>query len=99
MAIKKENKLSDMDLENVTGGTLKETIDDSLQLYKRGLLDQEYESIVTVRDRLHAMGYTGYTDKGGTRNSNVYCDKNGNTITREQFWANFDRENGTMIIR
>jgi hypothetical protein len=32
-------------------------------------------------------------------NDNIYTDKNGNTITREQFWANFDKENGTKVIR
>ena len=99
MAIKNENKLSAMDLENVTGGTIMETFGDSLQLYKRGLLDKEFESSATVRARLHDMGYSGYTDKSGMMNSNVYSDKNGNTITREQFWANFDHENGTKIIR
>ena len=41
----------------------------------------------------------GYQDKGGLLNDNVYTDKKGNTISRDQFWANFDKENGTKIIR
>ena len=30
---------------------------------------------------------------------NIYTDKDGNTISRQQFWANFDKENNTKIIR
>ena len=40
-----------------------------------------------------------YEDKGGLANGNVYTDKQGNVITRQQFWANFDAENGTKVIR
>ena len=52
-----------------------------------------------VRDMLHKMGYSGYKDNGGIIDGNVYTDKKGNTISREDFWKNFDAENGTKIIR
>ena len=45
------------------------------------------------------MGYAGFVDKGGIINDNVYTDKQGNVISRKDFWANFDAENGTKIIR
>ena len=97
-----DNKKMELDLEEldgVAGGNILETISDSSQLYKRGLLDKEYDGCAAVRDKLHGMGYDGYQDKGGLLNDNVYTDKKGNTISRDQFWANFDKENGTKIIR
>jgi hypothetical protein len=45
------------------------------------------------------MGYGGYVDNGGIAKGNIYTDKDGNTISRQQFWANFDKENNTKIIR
>ena len=92
--------LNNTELDNVAGGTRLETYADGEELYKRGLLteDQSYSS-APVRDLLHKMGYTGYKDNGGIVNANIYTDKNGNTISREQFWKNFDAENGTQIIR
>lgn len=95
-----ENKKMNLEeLDAVAGGTIVETIADSTELYKRGLLDKEYDSCAAVRDKIHGMGYTGYVDKGGLANGNVYTDKSGNVITRQQFWANFDAENGTKVIR
>jgi len=95
----KENKKMDIEqLEGVAGGTIFETFGDSMELYKRGLLDKEYESCAAVRDKLRSMGY-GYEDKGGLLKDNIYKDKNGNEISRKEFWANFDKENGTKIIR
>ena len=99
MSLNESNKLSIEDLEGVAGGTIIETVADSIELYKRGLLDKEYDSCATVRNMLHSMGYSGYEDKGGIANGNIYTDKNGNTISRQQFWKNFDAENGTKIIR
>lgn len=98
--ILKDEILSDAELEGVAGGTRLETYDDGEELYKRGLLTegQSYSS-APVRDMLHKMGYKGYKDNGGIVNGNIYTDKQGNTITREQFWNNFDAENGTKIIR
>ena len=92
--------LSDDELDNVAGGTRLETFADGNELYKRGLLSADDAlSSAPVRDTLHKMGYAGYEDKGGIINGNIYTDKSGNTITREQFWKNFDAENGTKIIR
>ena len=45
---------------------------------------------------MHEMGYFGYN--GNRRGDNVYTNKFGNTITREEFWKNFDAENGTKIL-
>ena len=98
--ILKDEILSDDELDNVAGGTRIETFQDGNELYKRGLLTEDQAlSSAPVRDMLHKMGYAGYQDKGGIINGNIYTDKSGNTITREQFWKNFDAENGTKIIR
>ena len=98
--ILKDEILKDEDLDNVAGGTRLETFADGDELYKRGLLSAEDAlSSAPVRDVLHKMGYSGYKDNGGIMNANIYTDKEGNTITREQFWKNFDAENGTKIIR
>jgi len=99
MSMKKIKKLNIEELEGVSGGTIIETVADSLELYKRGLLDKEYDGCAAVRDKLHNMGYGGYVDNGGIANGNIYTDKDGNMITRQQFWKNFDAENGTKIIR
>jgi len=98
--ILKDEILSDDELDGVAGGNRLETFEDGNELYKRGLLteDQSLES-APVREILHKMGYAGYKDNGGLINANVYTDKSGNVITRDQFWKNFDTENGTKIIR
>ena len=98
--ILKDEILSDDELDNVAGGNRLETFADGNELYKRGLLsaDDALKS-APVREMLHKMGYAGYEDKGGIINANIYKDKNGTLITREQFWKNFDAENGTKIIR
>jgi len=98
--ILKDEILSDAELDNVAGGTRIETFQDGSELYKRGLLSEDDAlKSAPVRDMLHKMGYAGYQDKGGIINGNIYTDKSGNTISREQFWKNFDAENGTKIIR
>ena len=99
--ILKDEILSDAELDNVAGGTIIETLQDGNELYKRGLLsaDDALHLATPVRELLHKMGYTGYEDKGGLVNANIYKDKQGNLVTREQFWKNFDAENGTKIIR
>jgi len=98
--ILKDEILSDDELDGVAGGNRLETFADGNELYKRGLLteDQALKSL-PVREILHKMGYAGYKDNGGIINANVYTDKSGNVITRDQFWKNFDAENGTKIIR
>ena len=98
--ILKDEMLSDDELDGVAGGTRLETFADGNELYKRGLLSAEDAlSQAPVRNMLHKMGYAGYEDKGGIINGNIYTDKSGNTITRDEFWKNFDAENGTKIIR
>jgi len=98
--ILKDEILNDEELDRVAGGTRIETFQDGNELYKRGLLSAEDAlSSTPVRDMLHKMGYAGYKDNGGIINGNIYTDKDGNTISRDQFWKNFDAENGTKIIR
>ena len=99
MSIKESKKMNIDELDRVAGGTIVETVADSVELYKRGLLNSEYDSCAAVRNKLHEMGYGGYVDNGGMANGNIYTDKDGNTISRKQFWANFDKENNTKIIR
>ncbi len=98
--ILKDEVLDDEQLENVAGGNRLETYQDGNELYKRGLLSADDEShSQPVRELLHKMGYGGYEDKGGFINANIYKDKQGNQISREEFGKNFDKENGTKIIR
>ena len=98
--ILKDEIISDEELDGVAGGTRLETYADGDELYKRGLISADDAwSSAPVRDKLHELGYTGYKDKGGFINANTYKDKNGNLVTREQFWKNFDTENGTKIIK
>ena len=96
----KDEVLSDDELDNIAGGTRIETYQDGDELVKRGLLSEDDALHSSpVRDVLHKMGYTGYKDNGGLLNGNIYTDKKGNTISRDQFWKNFDAENGTKIIK
>ena len=98
MADRKELDLEEM--EEVSGGNRFETYADGNELLKRGILTEDQAlSSSEVRDTLHKMGYNGYKDKGGLLNDNVYTDKDGNEISRKQFWDNFDAENGTKVIK
>ena len=98
--ILKDEIMSDAELDGVAGGNRLETFADGNELYKRGLLTAEQAlNSAPVRDKLHELGYTGYEDKGGLINANIYKDKSGNLVTREDFWKNFNAENGTKIIR
>ena len=95
--------LSDDELDNVAGGTRIETYQDSEELRKRGLLSQDDAlSSSPVRETLHKMGYK-YVDHGGMAifgaKNNEYFNKKGESISRDEFWKNFDAENGTKIIR
>ena len=94
----KNKKLNLEELNGVTGGTSLEIMDDGAELFMRGLLNKDVANAQTVSDKLHSLGYTGYIAKDGFKN-NVYKDKQGNVISRQQFWKNFDAENGTHIIR
>ena len=95
-----EEIMSDEELDGIAGGNRLETYGDGNELYKRGLLSAE-DAVhsAPVREILHKMGYSGYEDKGGLFNANIYTDKSGNKISREDFWKNFDAENKTKIIR
>ena len=85
--------LSDEELDNVAGGTGIETFNDGEELSRRGLLSVEGAfKPDSVRNCMHELGYTGYKDNGSLDKANVYTDKSGNVITREQFWKNFDAD-------
>lgn len=92
--------LSEDELDNIAGGNRIETLLDGEELVKRGLLSsKDALHSEPVRNLLHKMGYTDYKDNGGLINANVYTDKNGKVVTREDFWKNFDVENGTKILK
>lgn len=92
--------LSEDELDGVAGGTRLETYDDGNELYKRGLLSaKDAMESSKVREKLHELGYLGYKDNGGIMNGNIYTDKNGTMVGRDDFWKNFNAENGTKIIR
>ena len=98
-----EEILSDDELENVAGGTRMETYADGNELYKRGLLSEDDSmSSTPVREAIHKLGYK-YVDHGGVKilgaKDNEYFNKDGLSVSRETFWKNFDKENGTKIIR
>ena len=98
-----EEILTDDELDNVAGGTRLETFQDGNELYKRGLLSEDDAlSSSPVRELLHKMGYK-YVDHGGVKmfggKDNEYFNKAGESVSREEFWKNFDAENGTKIIR
>ena len=98
--ILKDEIMDDEELDGVAGGTRLETYDDGEELRKRGLLSQDDAlSSTPVRETLHKMGYAGYKDNGGIFKGNVYVNKAGQTVTRDEFWKNFDKENGTKIIQ
>ena len=105
-----DEMLTDDELDNVAGGTKLETLSDGARLYSRGLISAEDAfSISAVNEFMHKIGYAGYQVNRGKdtlingkiyiNNGNIYTDKSGNVITREQFWKRFDAENGTKIIR
>lgn len=101
--ILKDEILDDTELDGVAGGTRLETYADGDELYKRGLISAEDAlSSSKVRDALHNLGYK-YTDHGGMAifgaKGNEYFNKDGVSVNRDDFWKNFDAENGTKIVR
>ena len=95
--------MNEEELDNVAGGTRIETFQDGNELYKRGLLNEDQAlSVAPVRELLHKMGYK-YVDHGGIKEfggkDNEYFNKAGESVSREEFWKNFNAENGTKIIR
>ena len=86
--------LSDAELDGVAGGTMLETYGDGDELVKRGLLSADDAlSSTKVRETIHNLGYK-YKDHGGLSifgaKDNEYFNKNGESVTREQFWKDFD---------
>ena len=102
--ILKDEIMSDEELDGVAGGTRIETYQDGDELYKRGLLTEKQVfreqtlRAASVRELLHKMGYTGYKDNDGSVDANIYTDKSGNVITREQFLKNFDADYSRTIL-
>ena len=102
-AILKDEILKDEELDNVAGGNRLETFGDGNELYKRGIISAEDAlSSSKVREALHNLGYK-YQDHGGMAifgaKDNEYFNKQGVSVNRDDFWKNFDTENGTKIIR
>ena len=90
----KDEVLSDAELDGVAGGTRLETYGDGDELVKRGLLSADDAlSSTKVRETIHNLGYK-YKDHGGLSifgaKDNEYFNKNGESVTREQFWKDFD---------
>ena len=89
--------LSDDELDQVAGGTRRETGNDGFELFKRGLIHNGYTSD-DVNDVMHKTGYFGYQGINKAVGDNVYHDKSGKIVSREEFWKNFDAENGTKVL-
>ena len=101
--ILKDELLSDEELDGVAGGTRAQTYADGNELVKRGLISEEDAlSSSKVREAIHDLGYK-YKDHGGMAlfgaKDNEYFNKDGVGISRDDFWKNFDAENGTKINR
>ena len=101
--ILKDELLSDEELDGVAGGTRAQTYADGNELVKRGLISEEDAlSSSKVREAIHSLGYK-YKDHGGMAlfgaKNNEYFNKDGVSISRDDFWKNFDAENGTKINR
>ncbi len=99
--ILKDEILSDEELDGVAGGTRIETFQDGEELRKRGLISEEDAlSSSKVRETIHKLGYK-YVDHGGVKmfggKDNEYFNKKGESVSRDQFWKNFDAENKNLI--
>ena len=92
--ILKDEIMSEEELDGVAGGNRAETYADGDELVKRGLLSAEDAlSSTKVRETIHNLGYK-YKDHGGLAifgaKNNEYFNKNGESVSREDFWKNFD---------
>ena len=99
--ILKDEVLSDEELDGVAGGNRAETYADGDELVKRGLLSAEDAmSSSKVRETIHSLGYK-YKDHGGLAifgaKDNEYFNKNGKSVSREEFWKNFDANGSGRI--
>ena len=105
--ILKDEVLSDSELDNVAGGTFVETMDDLEAFNKRGIDIFQYKSLTELMNHYGYKGFEEHSVINGDpnnfvpdmNNANVYVNKNGQRISRETFWKNFDAENGTHIIK
>ena len=94
----KLEQLSDEELEKIAGGTRIETFGDGFLLCDRGLIDRkDVTNIKKVSDYMHSLGYK-YEVSPDPEN-NKYFNKKGESVTRDEFWDNFDAENGTKFIK
>lgn len=85
--------LSDDELDKVTGGTSAELGGDFYQLLARGLV-KIYADFDTVMGKLNSNGYKVVYNHP---EENEYYNRQGQRITRQEFWHNFDAENGTTV--
>ena len=86
--------LSDEELDGVAGGTRAQTYADGDELVKRGIISEEDAlSSSKVREAIHNLGYK-YKDHGGMAlfgaKENEYFNKEGKSVSRDDFWKNFD---------
>ena len=100
----KDEVLKKNELNNVAGGKRYEIYDDGHALYRRGLLNEEDKScFAKVSDAIHNLGYKyeihGVFKGNHKGKNNEYFNKKGESVSRKEFWKNFDAENGTKIIR
>ena len=86
-----DEKLSDDELDSVTGGTIAETAADSFDLYRRGIVEDVYVGSERTRNVMNVMGYK-YEDNGGLFKANKYYDHKGNPVDRGEFWKDFDNQ-------
>ncbi len=89
-----ESKKASMDdMENVTGGTSEETFKDQHELWKRGFFRTSKSDNVNKSETvLHRLGFKKcqiHCDSKDGNVKNVYADKNGNIMSREEFWNAF----------
>jgi len=97
--ILQNEKLSDEQLENVSGGGVTDNIRDGYQMYLRGKLSyDQITDTAAVAKVLHGMGYTGYKQTG-VFEDNIYFDKEGNQLKGPAFWKKFGEETGATIIK
>lgn len=88
--------LDEEQLDNVAGGNRLETYCDGDILSKLGLISKDDAlSSTPVREKIHNLGYK-YEDHGGFT-SNKYFDKNGNGVSREDFWKGFAADHPELM--
>lgn len=92
-----DEKLSEEELDKVTGGTIAETAADSFDLYRRGLVEDVYVGSERTRRAINTLGYK-YGDKGGLFKPNEYYDRLGNPVDRGQFWQDLDKQYQTEAV-